>query len=584
MVVLVLATGSTAASAQVDVSLGTDPTTASRLAGPLVFVDGEAREWLPVVALTSVDNIEVVGRAILDDLSTRGFWFASLDSVVTTTDRRSRYFVSSGPPVRISDVVARGLIKLDAKAEIRLFESQAGGVFDQTVLERDIRELLLRYADSGWPLATAVYRVKRVPQFGPDPRVEVDLVVDEGTNVELSEVQLASDIRTRGKLLARLAGLRVGREVRRFDPDEIRRSLESTGLFSSVGEVRLEADARGRGTLTIPLVENPPGSFDLVLGYLSNPRGGGSVVGNGHIILRNVFGGARVFSMRLDRLSGRVSTLDAMVEDPYVFGSSLGVAALFRGEQRDSTYAKQSYAVDLQYKVADGLFLTVGARRDVTRPGQSGLTIANGRQRIPRSSTFFGGLGIRYSKVDSPMNPRRGVEASSGFQRGTKQITTFRVAGADTLLQAEGLAQERLHVVARVYVPLSRRQVFAAGGEAEALLSSEYDEADLVRLGGAKSLRGYNEEQFAGRFVARGFVEYRMLLDRLSYVFAFADLGYVESVALAAPGDSRTNAYPGFGVGIQFDTSIGLMNATYGMNADDGPLNGKVHVGLSFAL
>ena len=41
---------------------------------------------------------------------------------------------------------------------------------------------------------------------------------------------------------------------------------------------------------------------------------------------------------------------------------------------------------------------------------------------------------------------------------------------------------------------------------------------------------------------------------------------------------------PGFGLGTQFSTAVGLVNASYALNPDDGPASGKIHVGLSFGL
>src|SRR5690606_27091489 len=160
------------------------------------------------------------------------------------------------------------------------------------------------YNDEGYPLATGTIRIERTAQ---EDVVDVVVVLERGAGVVLTSVELAEEVRTKPRLVARLAGLRLGGRVTSFDAEEVRRRLSASGLFDEVGEVRLEADALGNGTLTVPLVESDPGNFDLVLGYQSNPGGKGELVGNGHIALSNVFGGARTVSMRLNRLSGRSS-------------------------------------------------------------------------------------------------------------------------------------------------------------------------------------------------------------------------------------------------------------------------------------
>jgi len=47
---------------------------------------------------------------------------------------------------------------------------------------------------------------------------------------------------------------------------------------------------------------------------------------------------------------------------------------------------------------------------------------------------------------------------------------------------------------------------------------------------------------------------------------------------------SSKNWYPGFGLGMQFQTAVGLINATYALNDKDGVSNGRIHLGVSFGL
>ena len=113
--------------------------------------------------------------------------------------------------------------------------------------------------------------------------------------------------------------------------------------------------------------------------------------------------------------------------------------------------------------------------------------------------------------------------------------------------------------------------------------SKDFDTSDLFRLGGAQSLRGYDEDRFRGRLVSRSLVEYRYLFERQSYGYLFFDLGYVdrpETPELAA----MREFYPGYGLGMQFETGIGLINTSLALSTQDNPSQAKVHVGLSLGL
>jgi Surface antigen. len=122
------------------------------------------------------------------------------------------------------------------------------------------------------------------------------------------------------------------------------------------------------------------------------------------------------------------------------------------------------------------------------------------------------------------------------------------------------------------------------GGDGAVLRSRSYDRSDLFRFGGATSLRGYDEDQFLGNVTLRGLLEYRVQLDRRSYAYAFGDLGYVERPALR--GASATRAWhPGYGLGLQVDTAIGLIRTTYALNPTVAtPADGRLHFGLSVGL
>jgi outer membrane translocation and assembly module TamA len=119
--------------------------------------------------------------------------------------------------------------------------------------------------------------------------------------------------------------------------------------------------------------------------------------------------------------------------------------------------------------------------------------------------------------------------------------------------------------------------------DASLLQSDTYDPSDLYRFGGATTLRGYDEERFLGRLVSRSLIEYRYQLDPESFAFAFTDVGYVEAPETGDDGVER-GVYPGFGLGLQFDTALGIVNTSYAANREGGQFSGRIHVGLSFGL
>ena len=554
-----------------------------------LVLDGERAPWPDTVSTASVDRLQTVGRRVLRHLRRKGYYYATLDSATVDTSappRSARLYLRRGPQVRIGTLRIEGDSAVPADELRALMDTDEGKPLRPDRLEADIQALLDRYEEAGRPLAQIRVAETRLSKNGT-PTLRVTLRVREGPELWLKRIDVPDDARTTPELLAHLAGLEVGAPLRNYDSEAIRRRLQEHAIFQSVDAPRLRVADDGGAVLRIPVEEASPGAFDFVVGYLppSQTRDSGQLVGSGHLLLKHLFGGGRRAEFTLDRRPGQTSVFDVALSDPYLFGLPLRLEGHFRGEQRDSTYGERVYQLEGGYRLGDGLEVTATLGREAVRPGPAGARLRNDRQQIPRSTTFFYGVGLRYQEVDRAQNPRRGFSLDVRLAQGRKQRRFQRItAGGDTTRIANSVRQERLQGRIRTYLPLFDRQVLAVGGEGSVLLSRDFDRSDLFRLGGATSLRGYDEDRFLGNVVARGLVEYRLQLDRASYAHAFFDLGYVARPALEATTATR-DWHPGYGLGVRLQTAIGRISATYALNPEvQSPANGRVHLGLSVGL
>ena len=543
-----------------------------------LVADGSEAAW-PLDWSFPADSLGAVATAVLHEAQRAGYYFAVVDSARVGAETAT-LFVTRGPRVDVASVEVEGVTALDAERLRSRMQTRPGAVLDPGVLRADLDDLLAEYERAGYPLAQA--RVETAVTDGGEPGLRVTIRVEEGETLALGGVEFVPAGRTDPGFAARTAGLRPGEPLASFEPEQIRRDLEATGLFEEVGMPELALGAGG-ATVRIPATEAPPGTFDLVFGYLppDGPGASGSIVGNGSLVLRNLFGHGRMLALRLVRNPGLVSSFDVRLADPFVLGLPLRLEAQFSGYQQDSTFQRQRYGLEAAYRFAPGLEGLVTASREFVDAGIAGAVLVDGRQRIPEANAWFAGAGVRYRRVDQRINPRRGLAVQTTLEQGIKR----RDLDADTSDVAAPVAvsQQRLLAEARLFVPTLRRQVLVLGGDAAFLLGDVYDDSDLFRFGGATSLRGYEEERFRGNIVGRALVEYRYQIDRTSYAFLFADFGYIERPATAGVA-AEQSFRPGYGLGIQYRTPLGLVAVSYALNPDDGPTRGKVHIGLSVGL
>ena len=101
-----------------------------------------------------------------------------------------------------------------------------------------------------------------------------------------------------------------------------------------------------------------------------------------------------------------------------------------------------------------------------------------------------------------------------------------------------------------------------------------------MRFGGNLSQRGFLEDELLSTTRTTATVEYRFILDRNSFLFAFFDQSWYERNL----STSYLNDHPlGFGAGISFGTNIGIFSLTYALGQQqNNPIllrDSKIHFG-----
>ena len=530
----------------------------------------------------------VVGRT-LKEQKDQGYYLASIDSIRVgerANPNGISIYVNRGPLVRVSSVSFIGNNNLGEIELGMLLDTGVGDILNPVVLNADIERIITAYGERGFQFAKVKIEELQVEHLPEDKNgLAIKLSIEEGNRVKVNDLMVIGAKRTKQRYIEYLLQLQEDEWLAK-DLGELQVALDASQLFSRVSPIELIQVDEEEHIIVVNVDEEQPGSFDLVLGYQPPSAQGnsGGLVGNGHLDLRNPFGVGRRIGLKLNRLPGQISAVDATYSDSYFFGTPFSIEGGFVGLQQDSTYSQQSLRAAIGYSFLDGLETFATVNRQTTRPGQSGLELVQDAQRIPRSEITFWGFAIRYNSVDRPSNPQRGLHIETSLEGGRKLQTRFeRSFDGDTTSVTTRVRQQRLDALLRVYVPVFSRQVMVLGNDAKLLVSEDVDVSDLFRFGGAQSLRGYEEDRFRGKIVSRFLLEWRYLLERTSFAYLFFDVGYIDRPATADFGATRA-LYPGYGLGMQFETGIGLMNVSLALSTTDAPSQAKVHVGLSLGL
>jgi len=533
-----------------------------------IIADGKSSSWIPD---ETIDSTLTPEQQVIQMLHQKGYLYADIDSLNLET---MTLFVSLGNQARVGEIRLLGVQVLDSSMISLPIEK--GDWITSSSLEQTAEAILDRYIKGGYVLAEVI-----IEAIIPRDSLYHDVVirVREGEPVYLERVILQGARRTRSTYVYHISGLKPRHLLKNFDSGDMQRKLEATGMFSLVDLPELYKSTDSSVVVHVPVKESTPGVFDLALGYERGEGGKGALVGSGRLALRNLFGGARTLELVLNRAPGQLGYVMVQVEAPLIFGLPMSLAGSFEGLQQDSTYSKREYEAKFGYWIDSSMQIFASVAREVTRPGSAGIELIDGRQRIPVSNALFFGAGIQIRQVDHALSPTRGYRLNMHAEQGQKDLNRIVLTG-DSTNQQRRIQQGRLTVQGRVYIPVGQRSLLATGGEFMLLHGMDLDESDLFRIGGAQSLRGYDEHRFRASFATRTLIEFRYLLDRVTYGFAFSDLGY-----LSNREGSRfpTGWYTGFGIGFQLSTAAGIINFTIASTAEDLSAV-RAHIGLSLGI
>ena len=500
---------------------------------------------------------------ILDHCRKAGRYLAEVDfPVVTQVNSRCGvvFPLREGLRIRVRRIHLAASVSPDV---LDGFQTKAGEVFRPDRFEADIENILRRYENSGYPFC-AVY-----PTIGvPDSNGEVDLSLrtELGPSVQVGGLKVSGARSTRSDVLWRMTGLKVGDPYDQSRVDRGRSRLIRSGLFDRVGDVKLMHEPeKGAVHLSLEVEEGRANQIDGVVGYVPGTEGGrGYVAGQLDLAFRNLAGTGRRASIRWDRKGPSASDLAFHYDEPWIGSTPLAGRFRFELLQRLG-YVSAGIGFGVRIPLTGAFGLEVETGWDQVSPDSSGLG------HVPRSRTWRSTMGLSYETRDHPNNPRNGsfIKAVGSFGRASFPATNRRV----NRWRIEGDAER--------FFPILKGQTIAVmahfrgihTGEAVAPLSEK------LRLGGASSLRGYREEQFAGVRALWGGVEHRFLIGRRSRVFLFLDSGLISDRLAFGPEVREMTLYrTGYGAGLRTDSRAGVVGVDVGFGQDEGLGGGKIHI------
>ncbi|MFH1681922.1 MAG: POTRA domain-containing protein [Candidatus Eisenbacteria bacterium] len=525
---------------------------------------GKGDPWSAGAESTAVDGL-------LAAFAAKGYLDAEVDVRVFDEGEGVRLSIDirEGQRISIERLDVRGVERFEKEAVEARFDVRPGRILDPARLERDVDRLLRAYARAGYPFARVLLaEIDREDGAG----LGLSLHVVEGPFLVLGDLRVKGNEKTRESTVRRLTGLPFREPYDQEAVDACRVRLLRSGLFRSVSEPSARIDWKKKeAVVELEVEEARTNRIAGAVGYAPGSKGErGIVTGFADVEFRNILGTARSGGARWERISPETRRVRLFYREPWFLGSPFAVGGDLEQDIRDSTYTR----------VSGGLDAEVDLSRRVTASFSVGLEGMRPRREaspIPRSSRRTGGVGIHFEGRDVPLNPSRGLFLGVGSEYGERRIDEEQERG----IKGELVRQATFDAGLGLYRRIGGRTVLAWESFGIGRFSNEpfVPPYDQFYLGGARTLRGYEEDRFRGARIAWTRLEYRYLLGAMSRLFLFTDAGYVFARKEEEGRIARSEtAKLGYGFGIRVDSAIGLIGVDYGLGEGDRFGEGKIHV------
>jgi len=490
--------------------------------------------------------------ARLDSLCVAAGLFAA-EAAVDTVRRANaldvRVVVFEGDPARIGALTLTGSDLFERDEVLARLEVSAGAVFDPFALKRSMLSLLAELNNAGFPFAQVwITGLDFRPETGS---VDLAFAVYGGEQTTVAEVTFEGLAGTDTTLARRISRLRKGRP---YEERAMRRSvgyLISSGLFAEVRPARVERVGPGAVDIRIPVREfERRNSIQGVLGFSRREGGDYSTGGSVELDFVNVGGTGRAVSFRWLDDGERYRTTRARYGEPFFLRLPVGLSVEFRQDVFDTLYDFTLGGVDLTVAAGPSVSLSAGFTWDGTVPRVDEELLRSVRRRFRAGCSIRAGAAAVSARIEGARktNYRSGAPDDAEFQ------FLYRLEGS-------------------VLVPALDGQAFFARAVAEGVVTPrEVPPSETYPLGGARSLRGYRENQFRGREIAWVNLEYRFGGE--SRLFVFDDIG-----AFRGTADGWT-VRNGFGFGLRSASKLGTVEMSFGVGERFALEQTRIHVAL----
>ncbi len=551
-----------------------------KVSGNSIFSDNEYLSWIKLNRGSKIfENIEdSIKSRISMNLSTNGYY--NSETIVNllpidTLQINIEINVNEGLPTIIKKIEFNHS-KTDSLLLISRLNLLINNIFNKTNLETNLNEILTELENNGFPFASIkIESVYFYTDTLKNQFVDLYLNIDKGNKSKIDRIEVYGNTKTNQKVITRAIGIRSGEKYDQRKIDQVAKRLNRLRFFETVTDPTFYLNSKDEGILKINITEKETNNFDGIIGYVpaSTEREKGYLTGYINIGLRNILGTGRNAAIRWQQENRLTQELELRYLEPWIFNFPFNIEVGLFQRKQDSTYIQRTFEGKLEYLFTEEISASFIINSGTTIPSERNIKVFT----VFNSSSLTTGVNLKIDTRDDFYSPTSGLVLNNSYK-----YTTKKIIGPDEYITQNTKTEsgfQRLELDFNYFFQLFNGQIAALGVHARELRGSDFELSDLYLLGGSSSLRGYREKQFQGNRILWSNLEYRYLLTRRSFAFLFFDSGYyLRNENANIPEISGFKI--GYGLGMNFETALGVLSVSFALAKGDSFSDGKIHFGI----
>ncbi len=441
---------------------------------------------------------------------------------------------------------------------------------------------ILSFAErNGYPFASLKLDSLRIEVN----QIGASLNLDLGPLIVFDSLDIKSDFAIKARFLGNYLGIVQGNPYDQKKIDYISQRLRNLP-YLRVSEASTLTFQNSEATVHLKVEKRPVNQIDGIIGFLpnSNRSDGLLVTGQVDVDLLNPFGSGKQIGLHWQRLSEETQNLNLQYAHPNLLGSPLNFDFAFDFLKQDTLFTKRIFDLEISYNLGGNSFLNVFSTSEGTDLIGTPKVTNNQLPSVIDFDLTSYGLGFDWNNFDDPFIISRGAGLSIKASTGNKKISRNVSLPAEVY---QGVDLKTLQYTFELgfqnYFRWKNNFVLVSKLSGGLKANDQLFQNDAFRLGGLKSIRGFNENFFFATKYGLATLEGRLLFDESSYLLLFTDLAHLEGEFKESPTSEWAL---GLGTGLSFATSSGIFNFIYalGSSQSTGSFNfnqSKIHFGYT---